>query len=196
MKDDSWSEYYNRKKREPRASIKRALAYFQSHPKPNNHAVDVGCGDGADTQVLLLDGWRVHSIDSSLASKEIVLSECPLNLKDKLEFDCQSFDTVAWKPTGLVNASLSLPFCSVDTFDLVLGKITASIVLGGVFTGNFFGERDDWKDLALVTESELLAIFADFEISFWEEREYSAKSIMGPEKNWHIFEIMAIKSDI
>jgi len=46
----------------------------------------------------------------------------------------------------LINSSFSLPFCNPSHFDKLWELINASILVGGRFSGDFFGIRDEWSN--------------------------------------------------
>jgi len=62
----------------------------------------------------------------------------------------------------------------------------------------------NWKTVTLVNASfslpfcskanlELRNLFNNFEIVFFKENEYDGPTAVGPEKHWHLFEILAVK---
>jgi len=190
----SWKEYYAKKGLAPSDGVLRAMAYFKSNPAANKTAIDLGCGNGRDTLTLLKENWKVYAIDAAQEAIDLINTTTPLELKKNLELECKTFAQTNWRSVDLINASLSLPFCKNEEFSNVLKKINHSILPNGLFTGNFFGEKDDWKELNLLKKEALLKSFEEFEILFIEEMEFDKESTTGPIKHWHVIEIMAKKT--
>lgn len=189
-----WKEYNTKKDLSPSPTVQRALEHLKDTDFRDKLAIDLGCGNGRDTIFLLEKGWTVYAIDSSPETIEIVEANVPPNLKKSLLLGCTAFSEFNWCSTQLVNASFSLPFCDKRKFPIVWRNIVNSIESGGIFTGNFFGINDDWKSLFLVEKEEIARLFQDFEIVYFEEKEFDKRSFKGPEKHWHIFEITAKKT--
>ncbi len=94
----------------------------------------------------------------------------------------------------LVNASWSLPFCPPEVFDIVWERIVASVRPGGRFSGQLFGERDEWateEDMTFKTREEAEALLAGFELERFDELEEDGKTALGNPKHWHVFNIVA-----
>ena len=189
----SWKEYYEKKELSPGDLTRRAIDSFEQKELENKRAIDLGCGNGRDTLFLLSEGWSVYAIDSAAASMEIMETNIPKALKEKLTLKCLTFNEVEWHEVQLVNASLSLPFCEEKDFPRLWKNITDSIISEGIFAGHFFGINDDWKQLFLITKEELENLLLDFEILYFDEKEYKKPSLTGPEKHWHVFKVIAKK---
>ncbi len=188
-----WNEFYEKMIMEPRAALVRALDYFSKHPPINRAAYDLGCGNGRDSNALLSAGWNVTAVDSEPAAEVYLKRNIDKELYKNLDFVCKSFDEIDWKTVYLINSSYSLPFCNKESFRDVMNSIANSISPGGLFTGNLFGDRDEWKDKSLVTKQEVFEIFSGFDILFFEESETDGPTAIGTDKHWHIFEITALK---
>ena len=171
----------------------RALDHFKKKALENKTAIDLGCGNGKDTLFLLSEGWNVYAIDASIESMKIMETNIPKTLKENLILACVTFNEVKWRHVQFVNASLSLPFCEEKNFPEVWKNITDSIVSGGIFAGHFFGVNDDWKQLFLIEKKDLENLLVDFDILYFGEKEFDKPSLTGPEKHWHIFEVIAKK---
>ena len=189
----SWKEYYEKMTLEPRAAVVRALDYFEKTPVHDNKAIDLGCGNGRDTITLLKNGWNVIAVDSEPLAIEYIKKSLDPDLESKLSFQCESFENVSWQDVSLINASFSLPFCPKENFEDVWSNIRKSVVKGGLFSGNFFGEKDEWNELRQVTKEELDTMFKGFELIFFSEEEIDKVSATGPMKHWHVFEVTALK---
>jgi tellurite methyltransferase len=189
----SWTEYYKKMGLEPRPTLLKALEWLKQNPPKEKTAIDLGCGVGQDTLALLDQGWKVIAVDNSSEAIELVLQNAGEMRVNNLTAQCKSFEEVVWSDVYLINASLSLPFCPREKFETVWCNIVRSIQKGGVFTGNFFGVNDDWKELMLVTSNDINRFFAEFEIIAQREVEDDKPSATGPIKHWHIFEVVAQK---
>ncbi len=190
----TWKDYYKQQKKlTPRKTLVIAL---QNIEKANQafYAVDLGCGSGQDTLQLLSEGWTVMAIDSSPTAFEFLLKKIPTPLQERLLYQCRPFENAYWEEADLVNASFSLPFCPKDQFNNLWKHIVFSIKKGGWFAGQFFGDRDDWKNLTLHSEKEVKRLFKNFEIVYWEEEEKDCETATSKElKHWHIFHVVAKK---
>ncbi len=191
--DFNWTDYYNATGTEPRPALLRALEYFESNPPSREYAIDLGSGNGRDTLHLLKNGWSVTAIDSESASGRFLSQKVPEQLKHNFDFVHAPFEDLQLKPSMLVNSSYSLPFCSKECFSSLLTEITESICAGGLFTGNLFGNNDEWQNLSLISKDELLNAFRGYEIIYFSEEEKEGSTALGPNKYWHLLEITARK---
>ncbi len=189
-----WRDYYKEQKTPvPRKTLLIALDKIGKRHQPM-YGVDLGCGSGQDTHKLLSDGWTVMAIDSSPIAFEYLLKKIPIALQERLLYQCRPFENAYWEEADLVNASYSLPFCPPNQFAKLWKHIVFSLKKGGYFAGQFFGDRDDWKNLNLLSEKEIKKLFKGFEIVFWEEEEKDSRTATSKDlKHWHVFHIVARK---
>lgn len=197
QEDNGWEEYYRAiKGRPPRQLLFDALTYFASDSaQPQLLAIDLGCGDGTETAVLLERGWNVLAIDGQPASVEYLLTKIPEQQKTRLRTQITKFEEVSLPSVDLVHASLSLPFCSPEHFDAFWTKIVQAIKPGGRFAGQFFGLRDSWADspdMTFHTEEQVRKMLENFEIEYFHETDEDGSAVSGP-KHWHIFTVIARK---
>jgi len=191
----SWEEHYYKMMdgREPRQLLLDVLEKF---PKGEPfHAVDLGCGDGTETAVLLSRGWQVLAIDAEQAGINRLLDKIPDESLSRLQTQVAVFEEIVLPPTDLVHASYSLPFCHPSHFPGMWEKITNAIRPGGRLAVNFFGVNDTWaneSDKTFHTEQQVREMAADFEIEYFHEQDEDGEATIGP-KHWHVFTVIARK---
>ena len=63
--------------------------------------------------------------------------------------------------------------------------------------GNFFGVNDSWakiKDkMVFLSKEQVLELFDNFQIIYFEEIEKDGKTSLGKMKHWHLYEKIAKK---
>ena len=191
----SWEEHYYKMMdgREPRQLLLDVLEKF---PKGEPfHAVDLGCGDGTETAVLLSRGWQVLAIDAEEAGIKRLLDKIPEESLPRLQTQVAVFEEIVLPPTDLVHASYSLPFCHPSQFPAMWEKITNAIRPEGRLAVNFFGVNDSWaneSDKTFHTEQQVREMAADFEIEYFHEQDEDGEATIGP-KHWHVFTVIARK---
>jgi tellurite methyltransferase len=200
--DDGWEEYYAAiTDREPRPLFRRLMSHLERAPvrlTEGQVVIDLGCGDGTEALALLENGWRVLAIDRQPSAIDRLLKRVSSSQKNRLRTEIVPFENADLPGSDLVYAGLSLPFCSPESFPAVWEKIVGSIRPGGFFAGHFFGERDGWSsdpDMTFLTKTETLGLFMQFAIEdFVEVDEPGRTATQGP-KHWHIFEVIARRTD-
>lgn len=196
-----WVAYFDRMEgKPPRATVLHAIKNFGDF-KPSDAplALDLGCGDGRDTEALLEADWRVWARDGH-ADGIRRAGERP-TCRDaieqgRLDLGVAAFAEMALPQARLVNASFSLPFCPPDEFPALWAKIDAAIVPGGRFSGQLFGDRDDWatlEDRTHLSRAETLALFDQYIFERFEEEDRPSKQSGSAHKHWHVFHIVARK---
>jgi len=191
----SWEEHYYKKMdgREPRQLLLDALEKF---PKGEHfHAVDLGCGDGTETAVLLSRGWQVLAIDAEEAGIKRLMNKVPEESLPRLQTQVAVFEELVLPPTDLVHASDSLPFCHPRHFPAMWEKIRNAIKLGGRIAVNFFGVRDSWAnetDKTFHTVEQVREMVEGFEIEYFHEQDENGEATIGP-KHWHRIMVIAKK---
>jgi tellurite methyltransferase len=195
--DANWEEYYQKiQGRTPRPILIDALDRFASDPSQSaRDAIDLGCGDGTETALLLERGWNVLAIDGQPAAISRLVVRIPLEHQARLQTQVVKFENVVLPPTDLILACFSLPFCEPKHFDGLWDKITNCIRRDGRFAGHFFGVRDSWAintNMTFHTEEQARAKLEKFEIEFFHEQDEDGHSASGP-KHWHLFAIVAKK---
>jgi tellurite methyltransferase len=195
-RDSDWREYYERMAgRPPRQTLLTALARFGAAASGLS-AVDLGCGEGRDTIALLRRGWRVLAIDAEAAAIARLLARPDLPPGAALETRCARFEDADWPMVDLVNASFALPLCPPQRFPGVWAKVERSLVPGGRFAGQLFGERDEWQGEPGITHfarREIERLLQGFAVEMLEEEETDTTTPYGKPKHWHLFHIVARK---
>jgi len=192
-KEFNWNDFNKaRKNNPPRDTLVLALKKFSAEGEINKNAFDIGCGPGNDTAELLSKSWKVTATDSN---PDILNYLEPLlkKYKSKLQIQITSFEDINWKKTDLVNASFTLPFCPNEHFKDLWKNIVSNLKVNGRFSGQFFGMKDEWKNLLRHTRKEILKMFYKFDIELIGEIEKDDTTALGQMKHWHIFNIVAKK---
>ena len=187
------TEYYQNSIKRDRPS--RLLADFfrlklEKNLKEKN-AIDLGCGAGNDTMLLLEKGFNVTAIDSEPQVKEIVLKRA--QNEQNLNVVTGDFSKVQLQKADLINANFSLFFVRKD-FDSFIKNVLQSINKNGYFVGNFLGKEDDWKkSKTTVEKDELFNYFSKFKILYFSEEKYYKDVLTKKNKFWHVYNIIAKK---
>lgn len=193
-----WSSYYEQTgTRPPRKSLIRALDAFESEGSPTDRfAVDLGSGSGRDTIEILRRGWPVLAVDAAFEAIEGLMSRSDLPDSASIETQHSRYENMVLPRCDLVNAGFSLPLCPKRAFPAVWKNIVNALRPGGRFSGQLYGDRDDWAgnpDMTHLTHSEVLDLLQPFEIEHLEEEEDDSVTPRGVAKHWHIFHIVARK---
>lgn len=189
-----WNRFYGfTKDSPPWPLLTRAAAIA---PR-KGHALDLGAGAGRDTRYLLEQGFSVTAVDAEAGSAALLRALDSDRLRVVLS-SFQDFD-FAGAPYDLISAQFALPFIPRSHFAEVFARITAALAPGGVFAGQFFGDHDEWsmagRDMTFLTRAETEALLSDLEtVELTEEDEDSHKADGSP-KHWHVFHILARKSE-
>ena len=197
---NKWDRYYQSKLNQPpRPLIVEALTYFQTP----GVAIDLGCGVGNETLLMLDKGWHVWAIDSQSNAIQFLNERKNLLYPKNLVTVVAKFDEgLNWEDLPQVNlfcASYALPFAKPDAFDQVWQNIMEKILLEGRFAGHFFGKNyvgfddQEMKHMTFLTKEQVLRLFKDFDIEYFQEIEEDDVSGTGKKIHSHVFEIIARK---
>ena len=197
QEDQGWEDYYQKLKgRAPRQLLLDVLAYFPAQVGDEQRfAIDLGCGDGTESAVLLEHGWKVLAIDGEPAAIQHLLSKVPKEKQTRIQTQVAKFEDVSLSSADLIHASFSLPFCPPEHFQAFWAKIVDAIKPGGRFAGQCFGVRDSWAnepDMTFHTEQQVRAMLDRFEMEFFQEQDEDGTAASGP-KHWHVFTVIARK---
>jgi SAM-dependent methyltransferase len=195
------SEYYDAT--EDR-DIRSDLAFALSLVGDLKIAVDCGCGAGADIDYLLANEFEVYGFDIENES----ISRCETRFKNSENVVLTRADFVSYDypRASLVVADASLFFCPMSYFDDVWTNISDCLNTDGVFCGSFLGPEDTmagpaydknafWPDVSVFDEEEVRGFFTGFEIYRFTEHKSSGSTPEGKPHDWHIYSVVAKKSD-
>jgi tellurite methyltransferase len=189
-----WQEYYrNTKEKPPSGLLVRALEFIRKR----DAALDLGSGALSDSRFLL----KEHFLSVVAVDKEQPPSELLQSMQDdRFRFIQAGFEEYVFpKDTfDLVNAQYSLPFASPESFNGVWNGLTESLVVDGIFTGQFFGIEDEWnlpgKGMTFHDGEQVHELLSRFETMDLRERKWQGKLADGRPKVWHVFDVIAKKA--
>lgn len=189
---DGWPNFIARTVgRAPRPLLVRAIDYAGER----GAALDLGSGALNDTRFLLDQGFHnVVAVDLEPGPEHISRTFPP----DRFKQVQASFEDFGFEPHtyDLISAQFALPFIGPVHFDRTFDAITASLRQGGVITGQFFGNRDDWvgdQAISFHSEADARTQLSPLSVQILEEEEVDADTAAGDAKHWHIFHFIAIK---
>jgi len=179
-----------------RPHLKRTELAVQLNESNTNVATDCGCGPGSDIEYLERQGYQVHGFDINPDAVDMCKER--FGSKYLVEISESSFELFDYPKSGVVIANSSLFFADPTQFESTWRKIESSIEVGGVFAGDFMGIKDSWASnyrspTTPLTESQVKALFSNFEIISFNERDDVAKTSLGKFKHWHMYSVIAVK---
>lgn len=197
-KHHDWNAYHrSATSLTPRKLLIQTLNYCSDFH--GSKALDLGCGNGRDTTALLDAGFHVTAIDSCTDALTVMeeqhrdaITAGELSVHEE-SFDSHTFEA---KHYHLINAAYSLPFSS--NLVRLWYSLTNSLVIEGMFCGQFFGERDSWckrNDVTTLNISQLDHLLGPFSVLRFAEDEYDGSTATGIEKHWHIFHVIACRKE-
>lgn len=187
MSKINWTEHHELTKNNPPSELLiKALRYVGRIGK----AIDLGDGGLKDVKYLLEQGFDVTVVDQVIQPIETPSKKlhCSVTSFDQYEFANESFD--------LATAMFTLPFNRPDNFNDVFSSVKSSLKSGGIFCGQFFGDRDGWSSnpaMTFHTKEQVENLLADMEIISLVEVEKDSKTTDGNPKHWHVFHVIAKK---
>lgn len=199
--EETWRAYYGYMVGQPpRETVVFALDKFAAEglPESERSAVDMGCGEGRDTVAILRQGWRVFAFDGTPEGIDRLQSRPDLTpeMREHLTTAVMRFEAAEIPPARLINAAYSLPFCPREVFPELWQKILDSLLPGGRFSGQFFGDQDTWAVAGRVTfqtRAEVEELLAPLVVEHFVEEERDGTTANGSAKHWHVFHIVARK---
>ncbi len=189
----SWKEYIDKTKDKPASTLlKEALTQITN----KDYVLDLGAGSLRDTKYLVEFGFKnIDVVDSSpetaLIAKTLhskIIKVHTLTFTD-FEYTKNKYD--------LISAQYSLPFNGKEDFFTMWNRLIKSLKPGGIFVGQFFGERDEWKNdknLIFHKNREIEDMFKDFVFIKKIEEKGIRATALAADKYWHVFHIIAKKN--
>lgn len=189
-KPATWKEYFeNTKDNPPRPLLVKALAFVRQ----KDNALDLGAGALNDSKYLLSQGFKnIIAVDKfDVAAQEALHFPSEhftysINSFEKYDFPKERFD--------LINAQYALPFIEPNHFDVVFRNMLDSLKKGGIVTGQFFGDRDEWKNnpaMTFLSKFQANEYLGSLKVLSFEEEERDKKTARGEMKHWHVFHFIA-----
>ena len=176
----NWPEYIKQtENKSTRPLLVEALDYVSN----KDTALDLGAGALNDSKYLILLGFKVIAVDG----EELVKIDSDKFVFNKTKIEAYNFPENTF---DLVSAQFVLPFIKREDISRILSDIKKSLKPEGIFTGQFFGDRDSWNKLAHVcvfNNEEVKELLNDFEEILIREEERDGKIASGETKHWHIF---------
>jgi tellurite methyltransferase len=185
--------YYEDTKNRPAHDLLReSLKYAKD--LTGKTALDLGCGAGPDTKLLVENGYKVIAVDGSWEAEKYIKA---LPHQDKIKFIQSDFENFNFSNYDLINASRSLPFTHKDKFTDVFTKLKNSINTGGLFVGQLYGINDQWnkqgETMTFLSKEQVQELLDGLGIIKLEEKEYDGQVANGKPKHWHLFNIIATR---
>jgi SAM-dependent methyltransferase len=193
-----WPAYYDALSgRVTRPLFVAALERFATSQRAGGQAIDLGSGDGAETEALLRDGWAVLAVDGDPESRRRLEQRVSADLRRNIRIETLRFeDADALPPAEFVYSGLSLPFCRPAAFPRLWSIITTSVNSGGRIACDLFGDRDSWaggrSHMTFFTRAQAERLFDGLEIEQFDEIDEDGQAFSGP-KHWHVFAVIARK---
>jgi tellurite methyltransferase len=196
--DPDWADYYAvQAGRPPRPLLAAVLDRWQRAGHQPGFAIDLGCGDGADTFELLRQGWTVLAVDRQPAAIALVDRNAPEPYRPRLQTLVADFTALALTAADLIYCGWSLPHCPAARFTHTWHTIRAALQPHGRLAAHLLGHRDDWAPdptSSAFDRNALDTLLAGLAVEHLEETEEDRDSFDGP-KHWHYYEIIARQPD-
>lgn len=187
-----WNRYFNKNKNRDVRPLFSTSLQFVERKMNQRTALDLGCGIGIETTALLENNFSVDAVDNQPESKRHVESIIKEDFKSKLSFYLSDFSDFNFnKKYDFVYAYHSLPFSKNEDFLRVTYDAIDSVKPNGIFSGSFFGDRDEWSLTTKVngiSKDYLQKAFSSFQVLYFNEI-FEAEQI-------HTFDVIARKQII
>lgn len=192
---EGWYKYAERARgKPPRPLLLEALQFAQGR----GLALDIGAGALNDSIELLKQGFaQVIALDAEPIAQDIA-ETLPA---ERFTYAISTFEAFVY-PAGkvdLFNAQYALPFIHPDHFPRVFAAIVASLAPGGVLTGQFFGDRDDWvgtDGMNFHNRQAVETLLAPLTVlKLEEEDDPNSQTLNGTPKHWHLFHVIARRDE-
>lgn len=198
---EKWNEYFEATKENPPSQA--ALGAIAQFGDFCGQVIDLGCGAGTDAVYFLNNGWKVLAIDAHTEFITAMREEMPSELQHRLEICQMGFEQLhIEQPVECIIANFSIPFCHPMKFDSMWKEIVGGLKINGIFSGVFFGNRDDWakdnfENRTFHTYEQAQDLLNSFMVISLKEEEWDG-NCCGEDgqpipKHWHIFRVVARK---
>ena len=195
IENDIWQPYYAKALATPH--LKRTEFAVKLNQSPTKVAIDCGCGTGSDMDYLHQQAYQVYGFDAHPDAVEI----CRQRFANSSLIDVSqdTFEHYDYPRCGIIVANNALFFADPYLFTNTWQKIVAALDVGGVFVGDFMGSKDSWATghhctTTPLTKVQVRALFTDFDIIRFVERDEPGVTALGNNKHWHTFSVVAVKS--
>lgn len=189
-----WEAYYRANQNRTTSPLLRRALGADCLPQGNAQAVDLGCGAGVETALLLNAGWNVLAIDKEPAAIARVEALRSAQMGGRLVVDASRFEDLETLPlSALIHAGLSLPFCAPARFPRLWSQIVAALEPGGIFVGHLFGDRHEWvghSEMSFHAKEEVEALCRGLTIELLRETEGEGGLVP---HHWHRFDLIVCK---
>jgi tellurite methyltransferase len=155
-------------------------------------ALDMGSGGFKDSRHLLAKGFQVTALDKENPPSNLLPKDSNFTFVhttfDKYKFPVNKFE--------LVNAQFSLSFNQPQVFNKVWDGLTGALKQDSVFTGQLFGENDEWAsnpDMTFFNKQKVDELLEQYNVKKMEEIKKLGTLADGSPKQWHYFDIIAKK---
>lgn len=203
MHSFGWLVYYWRLRHlPPRGTALKAIKALENRAK-TAPILDFATGHGPDALAFLAAGWQVVALDKSQTALWICRWRAwRYGFSQNLDCIRSDFHKASFPACAGVNASFALPFCRKEHFSKVWQRLFLALEPGGIFSGQFFGVEDNWnqnlstahqRPTLHLSQQEVETLFKDFTILDWKEVKGPGKDMLGQEKNWHVYHVVAEK---
>ena len=189
-----WEAFYRANQTRAASPLLRRALGDECLPKGNGHAIDLGCGGGIETALLLTSGWKVLAIDkapNAIVRVETLKAELP---SADLTILTSSFEELKGLPSSsLAHAGLGLPLCEPTHFPTLWDMILSALEPGGLFVGHLFGDRHDWAKhpaMSFHSMQEIEALCDGLKIELLRESEGEGGQVT---HHWHRFDLILRK---
>ena len=192
MKQFNWADFYKVTKENPHWPLMEKAVVLLGR---TGQALDLGCGAGRDTRYLLARGWDVTAVDRE-ARAIALLAELPQEHLQVIQSSFEDF-TYGHERYDLVSAQFALPFIPPRSITGVFARIKQAIKPGGMFTGQFFGIRDEWNtpgnEMTFLRREQVDELVGDMWVREFTEEDKMGNTAAGVLKHWHVFHVIAQK---
>lgn len=192
--NEKWQAFYRANQDRAASPLLRRALGVDCRPVGNGHAVDLGCGAGIETALLLKAQWNVLAIDKEPAALAHVRAAGATQSGGRLTALVSRFEELEGLPaSALVHAGLSLPFCAPGSFSRLWAIIVSALEPGGVFVGHLFGDRHEWAEhpgMSFHTKKEVEVMCSGLIIELLREAEGEGGHVS---HRWHRFDLIARK---